>query len=528
MTQAGGVKTGTGPDSSEPLIDPAFAHSGDLGGRTARGGMITLTAQGMKFLMGLAWTAILARLLVPGDFGLVAMAAPVVGFFALFQDLGLTMATVQRERITRDQVNMLFWINVTISALLAAMIAAFSPAVGWFYGDERLTDVTMVLGLLLFFSGASAQHIALLRRRMLFTRLAVIEVTALLVGVLTGVAAAWWGLGYWALVVLTGAETLARISMAWMASGWLPGRPARGAGIADILAFGGHLTGANLINYIIHNIDNVMIGKAWGGTALGLYNRAYTLSQLTTSHINQPVTNVVIPMLSRLQNDPEQYRRYYIMALGLTTSLSMPIIAFALADAGRLIRVLLGERWLESVPLFLALGPAAFLATTHVSTTWVFVSLGRSNRQFRWTILTGVIIVTAFAISLPYGAMGMAIAYSSATAALRFPGIIYCYRGTNLCLRDFFSAVHVPAIASLGAAMWLLGLRPWMASPLDGLARLLVDALIYGLGYIAIYAVFPRGRGNIRTVLRLADGVIGRMTRHRKQTPLTRTADPGI
>ena len=523
MTDADDVKNTARRDASERLIDPVLAPSGDLKGRSARGGLIALSAQGIKFLLGLVWTAILARLLLPGDFGLIAMVTPIVGFFGTFQDLGLTMATVQRERITPDQVSTLFWINVAISGLLATMIAACSPAVAWFYDEPRLTDVTLALGLLLFFSGVSAQHFALLRRRMLFTRLAIIEPSALFIGMVAGVTAAWWGLGYWALVIMTGTEALSRLIMAWSASGWTPGRPARGAGVRDMLAFGGHLTGANLIYYIVHNIDNVLMGKFWGETALGLYNRAYTLSQLTTNHINQPVSNVVIPMLSRLQNDPEPYRRHYVTALGLTTSLSMPIIAFAVADAELLITGLLGERWLEAIPLFQALGPAAFMATTHVSMTWVFVSLGKSNRQFRWSIVAGVTIVTAFVIGLPYGAMGMAIAYSSATVALRLPGIVYCYHGTRLRLRDFFRAVQVPAVASLGAAAVLLGLRGWMDHSFNGIVQLLLDATVYGLGYLTIYAAFPQGRKNILLLRNLADGIVAHLVRHRGQSPAGRT-----
>lgn len=498
--------------SAMPGPESAFAPAPDPTGRSARGGAISLAAQAAKLFLGLASTVILARLLVPGDFGLIAMVAPVVGFFGIFHDLGLTMATVQREHITRAQVSALFWINVGVSAALALLVALLSPLVAAFYGDPRLEEVTLALGLFLFFSGASAQHFALLRRQMRFTRLAAIEPTALAVGIAAAVLAALWGLDYWALVVLSGAEAVTRLVMAWTLSGWWPSRPARGAGIRDMLAFGSHLTGANLVGHFVRNIDNVLMGRFWGETALGLYNRAYTLSQLPVNHISQPVSGVVIPVLCRLRNDPEQYRRYFAMALGLSASLSMPIIAFALADAELFFAVMLGERWAAAVPIFLALGPAAFLGTTHIATYWAFVSLGHTRRQLRWSLVTGATVTAAFVLGLPYGAVGMALAYSAATLALRVPGLAYCFHGTCLRVRDFFAALRLPTTASLGAGAALIALRAWLELPATGFAQLLLDGAFYGLAYGALYAAFPEGRSNLRLARNLAGGLFRRLT----------------
>src|SRR5688572_29226653 len=158
----------------------ATAPDRDLRGRTLRGGAITVVAQGIKILVRLGSMAVLARLVEPADFGLVAMVTAVTGFVALFRDGGLAVATIQRAEINHDQVSTLFWINVAVGGALALLLVAAAPAIAHFYGEPRLVLVTMSLSIGLLFGGASVQHDALLRRQMRFGALAMIEISSLL------------------------------------------------------------------------------------------------------------------------------------------------------------------------------------------------------------------------------------------------------------------------------------------------------------------------------------------------------------
>src|SRR5690606_19203223 len=151
--------------------------------RTMRGGAITVSSQGVKFALRLGSTAVLARLLTPADFGLIAMVTVVTGFVEMFKDAGLSMATIQRERITHAQVSTLFWINVALSALIMLLIAALAPAIAWFYGEPRLLPITLALSGTMIFGGLAVQHQALLRRQMQFGRLATIEITSMAAGI---------------------------------------------------------------------------------------------------------------------------------------------------------------------------------------------------------------------------------------------------------------------------------------------------------------------------------------------------------
>ena len=174
----------------------------NLKGHTISSGVVALSAQGAKFFLNLASTIVLARLLMPRDFGLVAMVTTVAGFLRVFKDAGLSVATIQSEKITQAQVSNLFWINVAVSAACTLILAVAAPLVAGFYHDQRLIQITLLLSATFLISGSTVQPQALLKRQMRFKALAIIEVSSMAVGVVIGVLMALLGFGYWSLVAL--------------------------------------------------------------------------------------------------------------------------------------------------------------------------------------------------------------------------------------------------------------------------------------------------------------------------------------
>src|SRR5437667_1209233 len=179
------------------LARPAIA---DLKRESVVGGIAAVSAQGAKFVVQTATTMVLARLLSPEDFGLIGMVVVVIGFLGLFRDAGLGMATVQRLEVTHEQTSTLFWINVAVGAILAALCAALAPLLVSFYHEPRLYWVVVVSGAMFMFNGLSAQHSALLQRGMQFVTQAKIDVLSLAAGSGTGVVMALLGCRYWSLV----------------------------------------------------------------------------------------------------------------------------------------------------------------------------------------------------------------------------------------------------------------------------------------------------------------------------------------
>src|SRR5438128_6635818 len=151
----------------------------DLSGRSVRGGVVTLTAQSCKFLLSTAATIVLARLMTPQDYGLIGMVVIVVNFVGMFQYLGLSTATVRWSELTHEQVSSLFWINLSLSTLIALLTITSAPAVAWFYKEPRLIWITAGYAVSILISGIYIQHEAILMRQMRFAAIAVVEIAAL-------------------------------------------------------------------------------------------------------------------------------------------------------------------------------------------------------------------------------------------------------------------------------------------------------------------------------------------------------------
>ena len=212
------------------------------------------------------------------------------------------MSTVQIAETSHRQVSTLFWINVAFGAAVMLLTAACSPLIAWFYGEPRLIRITLALAVSFLFAGLTVQHQALLRRQMRFATLAAVEVTAVLVGAGIAIVSTFFGVKYWALVVMYLGIAATTMVGVWLSCRWRPGPPVRGSGVRSMLAFGGNLTAVNLLGYVARNMDKVFIGKVWGAGVLGLYGKAYEMLLLPIQQINTPVTSVAIPTLSRLQH----------------------------------------------------------------------------------------------------------------------------------------------------------------------------------------------------------------------------------
>lgn len=477
--------------------------TGELRTRTVRSGAITLSAQGLKFVITTGSTIILARLLTPDDYGLIGMVTVVIGFVQIFKDLGLAEATIQQEQITHQQVSALFWINIVFSLVIALLVAALAPAIAWFYQEPRLIQITLLLATTFIFGGLTVQHQALLRRQMFFAVLAKIEIASLLIGVIVAQVTAFYGAGYLALVYMQLASAGLYVLGVWLACRWRPSYPCWTPEIRPMLNFGGNLTGFRCLNYFSRNFDNVLLGRVWGASELGLYSKAYQLLLLPINQINGPVYSVVLSALSRLQHDPERYRRVYFKAvLGITT-LGMPLVAFLFATADQVIYVLLGQNWMGVVPIFQFLMPAAFVATFTISMGWAYQSLGRVDRQFRWGIVSSCINVITFAVSVRWGAVGVAAAYGVLQPILLAIEVLYCYRGIHLRPLDLVKTLAKPAFASLGAAALLVGFHRSVTLSLSPLLSLGLDVILYGLLYLVLWMIMPGGKQTLFDLLKV-------------------------
>src|SRR5262249_46105106 len=249
----------------------------NLKGRAISSGFVTALAQGAQFALTLVSTVILARLLTPREFGLVAMSWTIIGFSQVFKEAGLSTATIQREGITHAQVSNLFWVNVALSGLTSLLVAAAAPAVARFYREPLLVEVTVALSITILLAGLAVQHMALLNRQMRFKAIALIQVGSVLAGVLVGVGMAWLNFGYWSLVGMNLTTSIVALLLAWCASRWRPQSFTRRSGTRSLLHFGANLTAGHFLYSLARGLDRLLIGRFYGAFSVGLYSRAFSL-----------------------------------------------------------------------------------------------------------------------------------------------------------------------------------------------------------------------------------------------------------
>ena len=209
------------------------------------------------------------------------------------------------------------------------------------------------------------------------------------------------------------------------------------------------------------------------------------------------MTKVALPALSSLQDQPEQYRRYYYKAILLITTFGMPIVCFMFASADKLILLLLGQQWLGAIPIFRFLMPAAFNATIGVGLGWAYQSLGLVHRQLRWGIVSSILNVILFAIGVRWGAIGVAAAYGLSRPIFLVAGFMYCFKGTPLRFTELAKTLFNPAFASFGAAVALIGINLLLPPEINNVIALLIDLVLYCLLYFAIWIVLPNGKSTL-------------------------------
>ena len=462
----------------------------DLNGRSVRGGLLTLTSQGAQFVMQSIATVVLARLLTPADFGLVAMVTAVTGLGQAFADLGLSEATIQHPEINHNQVSTLFWINVAIGLTLTSITAALAPVLAWFYHEPRLKDITFLVSLTFLIGGLRVQHDALLRRQMRFSSLAIRDVASYVLAVPVGITLAWRGAGYWAIVALPLTLNLTQMSLSWLMVRWIPGLPRRDANVRSLIAFGGNVAAAFLIFNMNSSADSILIGWYCGAGPLGLYSRAYNLLMLPVRQLGAPARSVAVPSFSRVQGDPERLARYYLRTINLMMWISAPIFGFLFVAAIPLIILILGNRWREAAPVFQILAISALGQLLLESARWLFVSRGQSQRLLKLSLIISPIIVGSYAIGLPFGIKGVALSGSLVLLAI-FPWILkFSFRGTNLTLQRLGHAILYPISVCL-AGVCLAELALHLIAPKHIVSQLIVTALSFAAGYSLSVLVPP-------------------------------------
>ncbi len=490
--------TGRRRAPSSWLDDPSTA--GSLRTSSARGALSTVAAQAWRFVLQLGSTVVLARLLAPSQFGLIGMVLALTALADTLKDLGLGSAVVQRRGLRQDQVSALFWVNCGIGLLLTGVVAASAPLVAAFYGEPALVGLTVAVASTYALSGLGTQHGALLLRALRFRAVAVRDVVAQTVAVAAAVTAALLGAGVWSLVLLPVVGAAVRTAVVWSACSWRPSAPRlRVAGLSELLAFGSRLSAFSLLNWLARNADNVLVGRVAGAAALGAYGRAYALLLAPLQQVTQPLSQVFVPTLSRLQDQPARYRRAYLDGLAVVALVALPGVVVLAVAADRIVPLLLGPGWARTADLFQLLAGAGVAHAVTSTCGWLYLSSGQTRRMLRWALWTRPLTVVAFVAGLYWGPEGVAVAYSAVAWVLAGPSMANAAQGTPLGPWSWVRAVVRPAVlaaAAGGAALLGVALTSGSGLLTGTAVPLLAGTAVHVAGALA----WPALRARVRDV----------------------------
>jgi O-antigen/teichoic acid export membrane protein len=356
-------------------------------------------------------TAILARLLSPDDYGLTGMVATLTAALLVFSDMGLSWATVQRQVLTEAQVHNLFWINTGAGLVLWLVCIVVSPYMAAFYGREELENVTIVMGASFLISGLTVQPMALMRRAMQFRAITLIEVSALIAGAATAVAFAVNGAGYWAIVAQGLANQSCRTVLVFLVFRWRPKRPIRGVGTRQMIGFGGLLALNGVMIYVARNLDNVLIGKVWGATELGYYNRAYFLMLLPSVLANGVLTGLMVVSLASFQGDLKRFGQAYRRAVRLVAYFATPMAVGLALTAGPAVKLVYGSSWSGVATILTWLALAGITQPIYNTTGWLFTATG-NGRSYLWlTVINTLLLGSVFFVTVGSGVVALAMGY---------------------------------------------------------------------------------------------------------------------
>ncbi|KAF2419638.1 hypothetical protein B2K11_04135 [Microbacterium sp. B35-30] len=473
-----------------------------LGRHAVRGASHTLTAQLGRVVLQIATTVILARLLEADDFGLFAMVSAFTGVALVIGDFGLSLAAVQARELGRAVHSNLFWINLSLGCGLFAVYWLGAYPLAAFYNEPLVVAVTQGLAFVFLINGFSAQMRVNAIRQMRFGQIALVDFGAQIGALTGGIVLALVGAEYWALVGAQIAQAIVAAIGLTIVGRWLPGWPNRRGSIRAMAGFGAHTSAAQILSYAAGTVDKILIGRFIGPSSLGYYDRAFQLLQLPMTQLLSPLTNIAVPILSKVDADDQRLART-ARSIALILSYGFGTLLFLIiALATPVVEIALGHDWSPSVPILQILCIGGLFQAIGYLYFWLFLSRGLTAMQLRYSVIGRSIQIALIVACVPLGVLGVAGGVVAGQAINWLILTVFALRHTGVAVKVMLSAMWRPIVANLvvAGAVSLAGTF-WLSS------MLAVVWLAIGLAlYTALFAVIlivPAFRGDVAHVLRI-------------------------
>jgi len=468
-------------------------------GNIAKQSIWIALAQAVKVFTQVASVFILARLMSPSEYGLVALVSAVSAFAMIFKDLGSSAAIIQSESIQEPLLTTAFWTNLTLGGLLMLGISIASPLASTLFNAPALGGALAALSLAFPLLSSSAVHQALMERSLRFEIVAKIEVSAALSGLFVAITAAYCGAGVHSVVLQSLCSATISSALYWKLARWGPMTPSswNKDTFVSIFKYSGGIVGFNVVNYLSRNSDSIIVGKVLSTQVLGAYSLAYRVMLFPLQSITVVVSRSLFPVISRLQDDKEEMRSVYFSSVRLVCFIVAPLMAGLYFVRGAFVEILFGQQWALTAEILAWLAPTGLIQSILSTTGVVFMATGRTRVFFILGVVGAFLQVGAFMIGVRHGIIVMSIMYFASNVINAFPVMICCIRALEASVLDLIKAVWRPIVsASVMLALLEFGfMKSGHGSPSDMVGVLIAVALgasIYVMSALIIDGKFCR------------------------------------
>jgi O-antigen/teichoic acid export membrane protein len=439
-----------------------------------------------------AQIAILARLLAPADFGLIALVVAIMAFLQIFADAGISNAIIHFQNIAQEQLSSLYWLNVSVSTVLALILAVSSYWIASWFQQPSLQYLLMLASVTLVVGALGQQIRVLAQKNLRFADLAKVELMAALAGSAVAVSLAVMGAGVYSLIL--GGLTTAAVGcvLVWLrlSEGWRPQARFRLAEIRQFIKFGTYMVGNNLANTLNSQIDILLGSRLLGVQSIGLYSVPKDLSLRIGNIINPIITQVGLPVMAKTQGDQALLKKVYLQTMRMTASVNFPIYFCLGMFAPEIVHLLLGQQWHGAIPLLQIFAIWALLRSTGNPVGSLLMALGRADLSLKWNMVWLLIMPPVIWAGSQSGVAGMAIAMVVLGILGYWPNWYFLVH--PLCgakLGEYSVQMAVPLVLSI-----IAGMAGYLSAYLleGDIMRLSIGVSVGSLVYLGLSWLFNR------------------------------------
>ncbi|MCG2659187.1 MAG: MOP flippase family protein [Kiritimatiellae bacterium] len=437
---------------------------------------------------------ILARLLSPREFGLLAMITVITSFASIFVEMGFSAALVQKHDIRQAHLSSVFWLNLVVGLGFTLAFVAVAPIISRFYSEPLLIPLTMFIAANFLLGSLTIVQKTMMTKALDFRRLAIVDIVAVAFSGGFAIVLAYAGFGVWSLAVQTVFLSAITTVMLWKLGKWRPSFVFDWTAIKDLLGFSSNLFGSTLLNYWVRNLDYLLIGRFIGTQSLGIYKNAYSIMLFPLNNISRVISRVMFPSLSLIQHDKAKVRSVYLLATRAIALVTFPLMTGLFVVVESFVLTLFGSQWSGMIPILRVFCLTGLLQSVATLTGNLYLSQGKADLQFRVGLFVHANAIICIVVGLRWGVLGVAIGYTIATMINSFPSLFFAGRLVDLTFWQVWSKLLgiIGCALIMAIAVWGIGLAlpalwpPWLCL----VTQIAFGVLFYGvlIHFLAVQA----------------------------------------